>query len=230
MKISLRPWLHRRDLTKLAQIFGSDKAQGHSYTEHYERYFERLRSESITLLEIGVGGWGSPTKGGASLRMWQAYFRRGKIYGIDIEEKQLPGLKIFRGSQDDEEFLTSVIDQIGAPDIIIDDGSHYTHHVIKSFKVLFPLLKAGGIYAIEDLQSSYWPSTVNEDWNGSSDPNASHTSMTFLKNLVDGVNHAERPAYQPSYFDRNIRSISFFHNLAFIEKGVNDEPSNVIVK
>lgn len=226
----LRPRLFRNNLTKLAQIFGCEKWGEHFYTPHYQKHFRRLRNEPVTLLELGVGGWGDPTKGGSSLRMWQAFFPKGKVYGVDIQEKRLPGLTTFQGSQDDPDFLARIIDEIGRPNIIVDDGSHYTHHVIASFNILFPLLKDDGIYAIEDLQSSYWPSTEIEDWNGSPDVNAPHTSMNFLKGLVDGLNHAERENYEPNYFDLNIRSITFYHNLAFVEKGDNSQPSNMVKK
>ena len=42
-------------------------------------------------------------------------------------------------------------------DIIIDDGSHKMNHQQISFDVLFPHLKSGGIYVIEDLHTSVKP-------------------------------------------------------------------------
>ena len=76
--------LFSRNLGNLAQIYGSDKWGSHWYTQHYQRHFGHLRRSRITLLEIGVGGYGDPHAGGASLRMWRKFFRRGRIYGIDI--------------------------------------------------------------------------------------------------------------------------------------------------
>lgn len=54
------------------------------------------------------------------------------------------------------------------------------------------------------------------------------SSMNYFKALVDGLNHAEYPiaGYQPTFYDRNIVEISFFHNMVFIQKGNNDEASN----
>ena len=40
------------------------------------------------------------------------------------------------------------------PDIIIDDGSHIEEHQIFTFGVLFPKLKPGGVYIVEDISSS----------------------------------------------------------------------------
>lgn len=89
------------------------------------------------------------------------------------------------------------------------------------------MLKMGGIYAIEDLQTSYWKSTFG---GSSTELSSSKTSMGFLKSLADCVNHAEFdiPGYQPTYLDKTITSISFYHNLAFVYKGNNDTQSNVI--
>jgi hypothetical protein len=55
--------------------------------------------------------------------------------------------------------------------------------------------------------------------------------MNALKRLADGLNHAERiePGYQPTFLDLNVRSMHFYHNLAVVYRGRNDEPSNVLV-
>lgn len=54
------------------------------------------------------------------------------------------------------------------------------------------------------------------------------SAMSFFKNLSDGLNHVEYPLeqYAPSYFDRNIVEMAFFHNLILIRKGANNEQSN----
>lgn len=228
---------HGKDLSRLARLFGTDKDASHFYTQHYHQHFRALRSKPINLLEIGIGGFDDPKQGGHSLRMWKAYFPHGRINGIDLYEKsshEEERIRTFAGSQVDEAFLRRVIDEIGTPDIIIDDGSHRSEHVIASFKFLFPLLAPNGIYAVEDLQTSYWGvgSEKTGDWDGSSDLQAPHTSMNFLKSLVDCLNYEEftQEAYQPSYFDRNIVGVHFYHNLAFFQKGKNAEGSNVLGK
>jgi demethylmacrocin O-methyltransferase len=160
--------------------------------------------------------------------MWKRYFPFGRISSIDIYDKtffQERRIKIFQGSQTDPVFLKNVINQIGSPDIIIDDGSHINSHVIETFMFLFPLLKEGGIYVIEDTETSYWP-----DYGGDSENlNNPNTSMNYFKKLVDGLNHKEflLQNYEPSYYDLNIISIQFYHNLIFIFKGINNEPSGI---
>ena len=164
--------------------------------------------------------------------MWKKYFPFGNIYSFDIYDKsqlQENRIKIFKGSQIDIEFLNEIIKEIGELDIIIDDGSHINEHVIGSFNILFPKLKDGGIYVIEDTQTSYWDW---EDFGGDSkDLNNPKTIMNYFKSLTDSLNNEEFiiKNYEKSYFDKKIISMHFYHNLIFIYKGNNDEKSNVIV-
>lgn len=227
-------FLYRNDLRKLALAFMTDKEGSHFYAKHYQQHFYHLRNCKIKILEIGIGGYNCPKSGGNSLRMWAAYFSKAKIYGVDIYDKSCHNnkrIKTFMGSQIDEEFLGNIMSEIGGCDIIIDDGSHYNDHVIKTFGILFPLLNPDGIYVIEDLQTSYWDNVAGVNWGGSSDLNASYTSVNFLKKLIDGLNYKEftNKDYKPTYFDKNIISIHFYHNLVFIYKGKNNEESNILV-
>ena len=98
--------------------------------------------------------------------------------------------------------------------------------MIETFKILFPKLNNGGIYVIEDTQTSYW-----KEFGGTSkDLKNEKTMMNFFKHLTDGLNHQEFQIgnYEPGYFDKKIISIHFYHNLIFIYKGDNNELSNVL--
>jgi hypothetical protein len=179
------------NLKALALVNGTEKAILHDdYFEHYTEHFARLRTRRLNLLEIGIGGFTDPQLGGESLRMWRTYFPRACIFGIDIVDKSMHNekrIKTFRGSQDDESFLASVIEQTGPLDIIIDDGSHVCKHVIKSFEFLFPRMREPGIYVIEDTQTSYWKG----GYGGSDcDLNRLDTTMGYFKSLVDGLNYS----------------------------------------
>lgn len=217
-------WWYRNDLNELALIFGSDKWGSHWYTQHYQRYFLPLKHKQLNILEIGVGGYEDSAAGGESLRMWKAFFRKSRIVGIDIVDKthfREPRIDIRQCNQTDSEELIRLCDEYGGFDIIIDDGSHVNEQVIGSFHVLFPRLRANGIYAVEDVQTAYWPNCGG----GIGNPKS---SMTFFKALVDGLNHEEYPIdnYQSNYFERKIVEIAFFHNLVLIRKGRNNEGSN----
>ena len=219
-----------RDLNKLGKLYLTDKIAGHNYLPHYTTHLKRFKYKKINLLEIGVGGYKNPLLGGKSLRMWKRYFPYGKIFGVDIYDKsslQENRIKIFQGSQVDKDFLNEVAGYIGEIDIIIDDGSHINEHVIETFNILFPKLKDGGIYIVEDTQTSYW-----EDFGGDSeDLNNPKTMMNYFKALTDAMNNQEFviPNYKQSYFDKKIVSMHFYHNLVFIYKGNNDEKSNIVV-
>ena len=219
-----------KNLNKLGKIYKTDKIGGHFYTQHYKLHFKKFKYKKINLLEIGVGGYKNPFSGGNSLRMWKKYFPFGNIFSIDIYDKspiQERKIKIFKGSQVDDFFLNSVLKETGDLDLIIDDGSHINEHVIQTFKLLFPKLKKGGIYVIEDTQTSYWKSYGGDSMN----LNNPNTMMNFFKSLTDGLNHKEiiNPAFQENYYDKNIVSIHFYHNLIFIYKGDNNEESNSVV-
>lgn len=217
------------NLNKLGKIYGTDKIGGHFYTPHYMTHLRKYKFKRINLLEIGVGGYGNPYAGGNSLRMWKKYFPFGKIFSIDIYDKsqlQENRIKIYKGSQIDEIFLNRITDETGNFDIIIDDGSHINEHVITTFNILFHKLKDGGIYVIEDTQTSYW-----EDFGGdSNDLNNPNTMMNYFKSITDSLNHQEFiiKNYEQTYFDKKIISIHFYHNLIFIYKGNNDEKSNMV--
>jgi len=218
--LSQRP----KNLSDLAVRFGSDKWGGHWYTPHYERYFEPYRELALKVLEIGVGGYNAPGSGGQSLRMWKHYFRRGLIYGLDLFAKDgiaESRLQVLQGDQGDERFLDSMAREFGPFDIVIDDGSHRSHHVITSFHALFPHVRPGGMYVVEDLCTSYWPG-----WGGQANPSAQGTSMAMVKGLLDGLNHQEQvPSGNDglSMSELTVTGVHVHHNLALIEKGVNTE-------
>jgi Methyltransferase domain len=225
MAKAVMAWWHSDDLSYLARLFGTDKWGSHWYTQHYQRYFAPLKHRRLNLLEIGVGGYEHEGGGGASLRMWKAYFRKGRIVGIDLYDKRRlsePRVDVRQCDQTDSEALHRLSSEYGGFDIIIDDGSHLNEHVIQTFQMLFPLLRHNGIYVVEDTQTSYWPT-----WGGGI--NNPQSSMAFFKTLADGLNHVEYPIadYAPDYFDQNVVEIAFFHNLIFIRKGNNDEKTNV---
>lgn len=113
--------------------------------------------------------------------------------------------------------------KIGTLDVVIDDGSHLSPDVLTTFNTLFPLLRDGGVYAVEDTQTSYWP-----EWGGSQDREDPNTSMSMLKRLGDGLNYEEfvDDDYQPTYTDLNVVGVHFYHNLVIIEKGKNAEGTN----
>jgi SAM-dependent methyltransferase len=123
-----------------------DKGTTHRYIESYERIFAPIRKTAAALLEIGVSH-------GHSLRMWREYFQNAAIIGIDIRKPtlDLAGCEFYLCSQVDRGLIDKLLkDRL--LDVVIDDGSHKLPHQIQSCQHLFPYLRPGGIYIIEDIQ------------------------------------------------------------------------------
>lgn len=215
-------------MATLARISGTDKARGHDYIPTYERLLAPYRNRPITLLELGVGGH-EMLAAGRSLNLWEAYFRRATIVGVDVlDQRHLSRgrVHVYQCSQTDAGALREIAERFGGFDVVIDDGSHVNEHQIESFKLLFPLMKPTGVYVVEDTQTSFWPSY------GGGSPGSSafdRSALRFFMDLVPGLNHAERlpgDGGAPTPYERAIRSIHFEHNLIAIVLGDNTAPSN----
>jgi len=173
-----------KDFNKIFSTFPNiHKAK---YANFYQSLFSPL-NPSI-LLEIGV-------LKGDSLRAWKVIFPLCKVIGIDIDplcKSENPDLEVYIGNQKDTNFLSSVLDQTGLPNIVIDDGGHKRSEQIESFKFIFPKLPPESLYIIEDLQTNYLPqwddqelSTINYlklllDFKYS--PEITYSSLTFIPN------------------------------------------------
>lgn len=184
----------------------------HEYIQFYETYFHNFRNKDINILEIGI-------ERGDSLRMWREYFTKAKICAIDILDRNInvDNTDIMIGDQSNLNFLKKITDKYGKFDIIIDDGSHHSKHIIKSFNYLYDYLNNNGIYVVEDLQTSYQPRFGGSRFK----LNKKKTSMNFLKRLADSVNyeHKDRPFFGKSKHDGLVKSIFFHQNIAFVTKG-----------
>lgn len=168
--------LHTQSLTDLANHYGTDKGTkgpspkwpAHNYTDVYEAYMYALRDEPIRLLEIGLGVTGDEWRadivqgrntGGASLRMWHDYFSRGTIDGIDINAAPYldnDRITTYVTDSGDPDAMARYLQAAGDPtfDVVIDDGSHRPDHQQVSLGVLFPHVRSGGLYFIEDLHAN----------------------------------------------------------------------------
>ena len=218
--------IENKNLKSLAESYSTDKLE-HGYIKIYEKYFESIRDKNLKVLEIGIAD-------GKSLLMWSDYFKNSTIIGIDIhkidiKEKKLDrhNIKVHQGSQSDDKFIDEIIKEFGNFDIIIDDGSHLRKDVIKSFHLLFPHLNNDGLYVVEDMQTSY-----NHFFGGNPfDLKYSNSHMNFFKHLTDSLNYQEvaNPFYINKKYDGSITNISFYHNMVFVRKGINDLKSKEVI-
>jgi hypothetical protein len=134
---------------------------------------------------------------------------------------------LFEGSQSDESVLEELIARTGPLDVVIDDGSHRWADQIAAFKKLYPYLRPGGYYVIEDLHTSYW-----EQYRS-----GPQSTVDFLRDLVDELNVHGRSGYgmmknDPDHealernlnvHQRTIDSISFYKSLAVVRKKESGE-------
>jgi hypothetical protein len=180
------------------------------YFDIYERHFERFRGKSPIMLEIGVSH-------GGSLEMWKEYFGPGtKIVGMDIEPecKQHEGvdIDIHIGSQSDSVLLGLIKQKYPRIDIVLDDASHLSTHMIATFGALYSHVHPRGVYMVEDTHTNYWP-----DWGGH--PGAPGSFMEFVKERMDDLNafHA-RGAIPVTQFTSTTSSISVYDSVVVFEK------------
>jgi hypothetical protein len=141
-------------LEGLFDRYGSDKANNghaHRYHEDYERLVPR---DTQKLVELGLGShigfdgsWGSP-------KAWLEWLDGGEYVGFDIVEPPKDLLKrmtFVKGDCGSREDLERLAEAIGECDVIIDDASHIAEHQRLAFEVLWPCVRPGGYYIVEDL-------------------------------------------------------------------------------
>lgn len=208
-------------LAQLAIKHGTDKWGHHFYCDIYQQYFDKLKDQPITLLEMGFGGYEFPDRGGGSMKMWAEYFTNpaAKLFVSDIYDKNLDGFDSrikFVKDNAESPFLIFLAKKL-LFDIIIDDASHHNKLVINGFKELFPSLKSGGIYVVEDAHASYWDVPAHEGTlNLQGQPTTS--SMNYFKYLADGLNREHIPTEKFPDFIQDIYSIHFYEKMIFILK------------
>jgi SAM-dependent methyltransferase len=200
----------RQTFCQIGCSTGTDKCcKSHGYHDAYEAHFSRLRDEPIRLLEIGV-------QFGYSLRLWEQYFPLAKIFGVDIDPACLARAsdrsQVIIGDQEDPKFLARLAKEIGSVDILIDDGCHRMGSHQASFNALFQIVKPGGFYVIEDLETCYMP-----DYYGGGPPGRPGNTMTFLKSLLDDVQRKYHGG--PWNAPATISEIHFYDAIAFIVRG-----------
>ena len=116
-----------------------------SFLTVYEELFSALKTKPIRLLEIGV-------QNGGSLQIWRRCFPNAvAIVGCDFAPrvaKLRPGPRIHLvvGDIASASTVESIKRVCPEYDIVIDDGSHRSEHIIAAFQQLFPLVAPGGLF------------------------------------------------------------------------------------
>jgi cephalosporin hydroxylase len=133
----------------------------------FETLFRRLQPKNVFELGIRYGG---------SMALFNLAFTPAVHVAIDIAPSPIPGLdeiaqkasaegRVMRPyygvSQADGAALRGIVKNFGGAvdrplDLVIDDASHFYPESRASFEALFPYLRAGGIYVIEDWAWAHW--------------------------------------------------------------------------
>lgn len=153
-------------MDKLINNTKTDKNTRHSYTQVYEKLFNKKRLITKKVLEIGV-------QQGGSIKLWNDYFPNAKIYGLEISKNidlylkkviQNKNVKYINGIDAyDEKFYSSFISENkGTFDIIIDDGPHTLESMIVFVERYIDLLNEVGILVVEDVAKIEWIDILKE--------------------------------------------------------------------
>ena len=131
-------------------------------------------------------------------------------------ERLRPGIVFVQGSQSDREILDRIIREYGPFDLIVDDASHFPVEQQASFDALWPAVKEGGLYVVEDVQmASSKPWRFNK-------PRHVTTDEVF-RERVKKLMHFSGPTPGPA--------VTFYRNAIFIYKPVGySNPWTISVK
>ena len=193
------------------------------YFNAYHRHFERFRGKSVTFVEVGV-------QSGGSALMWRWYFGENLRYiGIDVN----PNVKKFEsdwativlGDQASENFWVDFKKQFPEPiDIFLDDGGHTMPQQLQTITSAYSLVRPGGVFVCEDLETSYVP-----EFGGNPDfrVSKSDTMVGFSKSFVDFVNgpskyvNADELEGLESEMVKMTDSVHFYSQIVFLEKSMS---------
>lgn len=187
--------------------------------KQYEAFFatrQNFRPQNVFELGLWDGG---------SLAFWFEYFQPKKHVGIDLQQRgdsdyfrryvSSRGLSArlktyWETNQADAPKLRSIVNREfdGPLDLVIDDASHFYQPTKSSFECLFPLLRPGGLYVIEDWAWEHWKEFSSPD-----DPMAKKEGLTRLV-----VELLEATGTSTSL----IKSLTTYQGFTVIERGEAD--------
>ncbi|KAJ9472535.1 8-demethyl-8-(2-methoxy-alpha-L-rhamnosyl)-tetracenomycin-C 3prime-O-methyltransferase [Diplonema papillatum] len=218
-----------RSLADIGRGIGSDKIVVHQYHVPYDLHFAQFRSKpAFDLLEVGLGCLGLKDVG-LGVRLWGEYFTHARMdvveydgacarkFAADPKKRGwIPerGAALHVGDQSDAAFLEQLAQFRGGWDVVIDDGSHEPAHQILTFRALFPHVRSGGKYSIEDLQTSFSPGR----WGG--EGTATHWVGTYLMRRVHTQpKSSDGEAEQlDSKFRSSVASVDCHHFVCIVTK------------
>jgi hypothetical protein len=168
-----------------------------------------------SILEIGIDS-------GKSLKMWLELFPNAHIYGMDINMGYSGDRHtIMKGDQSNISDLNNVLNTIKNNKVffINDDGSLIPEHQLLSFNTLFPALCEGGVYIIEDIETSYWTKEGLYGYQTRYGYKHPDSIVEIFKEVADSIN-SEFAGKRPNrvHHHNMIGSMTFAKNCIIITK------------
>ena len=150
--------------------------------------------------EIGV-------RDGGSLALWQELCPTGRVVGVDVNPDSTwpPGTVRVVADQTDP-CLPALTDPHGGGfDLIVDDGCHRGMETAATFVNLYPLVRPGGWYVIEDWQAQIlWPDLY---------PGMTMACMSGLLEMLDWLTD-----------DSECQSVTYRPGMVLIRKAGTEAP------
>lgn len=189
------------------------------YFEVYHRALRSYRNKPITFLEIGV-------QNGGSAMMWRDYLGpEAKIIGVDKDPQckalEAHGFEIWIGDQASPAFWQDFKAKHPALDVVLDDGGHTMDQQLVTFEALWPTVTDGGLYMVEDIHTSYFPS------HGGGGAGMKGTFIDRVKTLIDEMHawyYAPANGVAPGSIARNLATITIGDSIVALEKRSRNPP------
>ncbi len=156
-----------------------------SMVDWYEMTFAGANRPS-RVLEIGI------FKGG-SVVLFSELWQPQRLVAVDIAADPIPALDeyisryglsdhvsaLYGVDQADTEAMRTILSEEfgGVPiDLVVDDGCHFYDETKAAFEAVFPFLRPGGVYVIEDWGWAHWPG----EWQENGGPWPDKPALTML--------------------------------------------------
>ena len=181
----------------------------------YENHFKEIKKKKLNIIELGAF-YGNAT---AALYF---YFKNSFLFSADINPdmflyKSKRVKNFFANTSSRNSIQENLLDKDIKFDLIIEDASHMLKDQILSLFMLFPLLKSGGVFIVEELD---FPETRDDMKINQTKPDLKQILKNILNNL--DFNSVYINDEEKKYFLENFLSIEIkkgnFNEIAIIKK------------
>lgn len=210
------------------------------YYKKYDDFISHHKLSPTSILEVGVYA-------GESTKILSRRFPNAKILALDlqlqpIDFSEYPNVVYLQADQTDQKGLQQII-QTHFPegvDLVIEDACHYGWHSKTTFDIVFPFVKDGGAYFVEDWGTGYWnffpdgntyngTSIISDQHNKTRIVSHDYGMVGFVKSLVD-MTHESAIINEPNSdiafqtietYTSRIRVLEFGEGVCMLVKGRN---------